>query len=310
MGIQLVVNVTMSLCSILSCLVVLSLALSVSYGFQGGYGGYGGFGGYGGYKTSGIYSGSYFPGYGGYAGQGRLRNFKFNPYLAYNVYDPYQGYGENDPFEAQIVSSRFGYEKGNIPAANPRHQVKSYTDDEKFVPLHPSSPYDKFGNKKTTYSGSDSHKVKRSLGGNMYRTKLMGTRRLYNLMGYTYPGFALSPHYSYSKAGYYNYLNKRNRGWQGFGNKYGSRYGNTYGNMYGNMGYGNEYGNMYGNMATGSTSMGYGNMNNAVWGGGVVPPATPTPTGSTVTPSTMTGSTMTGSTNSASTTTTSTAGWA
>merc|ERR1712212_1085453 len=143
MGIQLVVNVTMSLCSILSCLVVLSLALSESYGFQGGYGGYGGFGGYGGYggyktrgiysgsyfpgyggyggfggyggyggyKTSGIYSGSYFPGYGGYAGQGRLRNFKFNPYLAYNVYDPYQGYGENDPFEAQIVSSRFGYEK-------------------------------------------------------------------------------------------------------------------------------------------------------------------------------------------------------
>merc|ERR1719289_387655 len=189
----------MSLCSILSCLVVLSLALSESYGFQGGYGGY---------KTSGIYSGSYFPGYGGYAGQGRLRNFKFNPYLAYNVYDPYQGYGENDPFEAQIVSSRFGYEKGNIPAANPRHQVKSYTDDDKFVPLHPSSPYDKFGNKKTTYSGSDSHKVKRSLGGNMYRTKLMGTRRLYNLMGYTYPGFALSPHYSYSKAGYYNYLTK------------------------------------------------------------------------------------------------------
>merc|ERR1712212_237871 len=114
MGIQLVVNVTMSLCIILSCLAVLSLALSESYGFQGGYGGYGGFGGYGGYggyKTSGINSGSYFPGYGGYAGQGRLRNFKFNPYLAYNVYDPYQGYGENDPFEAQIVSSRFGYEK-------------------------------------------------------------------------------------------------------------------------------------------------------------------------------------------------------
>merc|ERR1711872_884019 len=168
-----------------------------------------------------------------------------------------------------------------------------------------SSPYDKFGNKKTTYSGSDSHKVKRSLGGNMYRTKLMGTRRLYNPMGYTYPGFALSPHYSYSKAGYYNYLNKRNRGWQGFDNKYGSRYGN----MYGNMGYGNQYGNMYGNMATGSTSMGYGNINNAVWGGGVVPPATPTTTPSTITPPTITPSTSTGSTNSASTTTTPTSGW-
>merc|ERR1711872_397702 len=156
-----------------------------------------------------------------------------------------------------------------------------------------SSPYDKFGNKKTTYSGSDSHKVKRSLGGNMYRTKLMGTRRLYNPMGYTYPGFALSPHYSYSKAGYYNYLNKRNRGWQGFGNKYGSRYGN-------------QYGNMYGNMATGSTSMGYGNINNAVWGGGVVPPATPTITPPTITPPTITPPTITPPTITPSTSTGST----
>merc|ERR1712228_217227 len=44
--------------------------------------------------------------------------------------------------------------------------------------------------------------------GGSYYIRMIPSRRAYNPFGFNNPGLAYSPHYSYAKSGYYNYLNK------------------------------------------------------------------------------------------------------
>merc|ERR1719244_478521 len=69
---------------------------------------------------------------------------------------------------------------------------------------------------------------KRSLGfgsgyglGSGYYMRRLPSKRPWNMFGYNYPGFAYNPYYSYSKAAYYNYLNRMMA--KSFYNKHGPR---------------------------------------------------------------------------------------
>merc|ERR1719308_559670 len=173
------------------------------------------------YGGSSMYGGSHGYHYGGHNAYGDSYG---NDYGGSNVYGDSYGndygssnvYGDNygnDYGSSNVYGDNQPYKNVKAPTANPRHEVKSYEDD-KFTPLHPNSPYDKKGNRKKRslrYKNRyNNHRY------NKYTTKLMGSSRPYNPLGYSYPGLYFSPHYSYAKSVYYNYLNKRNRHWRGF----------------------------------------------------------------------------------------------
>jgi len=119
------------------------------------------------------------------------RSSIYNPYFADTVMKPFNGMTDYGQIAHQLAVGHNDFE-------TPYKNVNMRFDSQVYNP--PASAH-KRSRRSTGYG----------FGGHGYTTGILPVERPWNSMGYNYPGMAYNPYYSYSKSGYYNWLNKQLR---------------------------------------------------------------------------------------------------
>merc|ERR1712133_263156 len=125
---------------------------------------------------------------------------------------------------AQMFKRNMHYDPFSMPVMNPYQTIGDYAgfaDQLKAATGDAERPYKnvEFGAGSESSPKSRKRRSHRVKSG--YHIRRLPSVRPWNMMGYNYPGFAYNPYYSYSKAAYYNFLNRMLS--KSFYNKHGPR---------------------------------------------------------------------------------------